>query len=64
MPIAIEGKGKDNSVGYGLLVSMQRVGLMVQHIHPLLMALRLKVLSWIVKSLLTWQSMIHNPSPS
>ena len=39
MPIAIEGKGKGNSVGYGLLASMQRVGLMVQHIPPLLMVL-------------------------
>ena len=37
MPIVIEGKEKGNSVDYGLLVSTQRVGLMEQHIPPLLM---------------------------
>ena len=35
MPIEIEGKEKGNSVDYGLLVSMQRVGSMEQHILPL-----------------------------
>jgi hypothetical protein len=35
MPIVIEGKEKDSSVDYGLLVSMQRVGSTEQHILPL-----------------------------
>ena len=64
MPTVIEGKGRDNSEGYGLLVLTQRVGSMGQHIQLLLMALKPKVLNWIVKSWPIWLFMIHSLLPS